>query len=593
MNEHLIVGLVTVLALGAISQWIAWRLRFPSILMLLSVGFVAGPVTNLVDPGALLGPATLPIVSIAAAIVLFEGGLGAPLSEIRLVAQPVRRLVTIGLLVTWALSAAAAHHFLDFSWPMALLLGAILVVTGPTVIGPLLRHVKPKATLGSLIKLEGILNDPVGAVLAILVFQAVRVPSVEGAFWVVVTGIIKTAAVALLLGIGGAFLIQMLLKKRWLPAFLTNSSTITLALVVFTASNHIQSESGLFSVTIMGIALASQRSVDVRPIVEFAEHITVAIISVLFVLLAARIELTSFSQIPLGVVAFILALILVVRPLATYLSTIGTSLSWKERVFLAWLAPRGIVAAAVSSVFGIRLTEEGFQGAGQIMPVTFLVIVSTVAVYGLSAAPLARILRLGDQNPAGFLIVGADRLARAFAQCLKQEGVPVVLVDSDRGQVTKARMAGLDAQHAHALSEHAMSRLDYDGLGRMIALLPNDEANALCGLHFQDVFGHEVYQLTPSMEDDTHRYPIHLRARYFASGHTHEELTDALLKNGEFKVTTITEQFTYEAFQETYDNGAIPLVAWSPSDGAVRVLSPDGPPLAPGEKFISLVHTTA
>ncbi|KPK15126.1 MAG: hypothetical protein AMJ62_10550, partial [Myxococcales bacterium SG8_38] len=319
-------------ALGALAQWLAWRLKVPSILMLLAVGFVPGPLTGIFRPEQVLGPVTFPFVSLAAAVVLFEGGLTASWEEMRGVATPVRRLIVIGIPTTWAVLTVAAYHLLELRFELALLLGAILVVTGPTVIGPLLRHARPRGSVASVLKLEGILNDPIGAILAVLVFQGIRAEEIEGAFTVVSAGIVKALVIGGALGLASAWLYVKLRERSLLPGFLHNAVLLPFMLVVYAAANQVQEESGLLAVTISGVALASQKRVDIEGSLEFTEHARVLLISTLFILLTARMEMRDILGLPPAALGFVAVVIFAARPLCVGLSTMRSGLTGRERL---------------------------------------------------------------------------------------------------------------------------------------------------------------------------------------------------------------------------------------------------------------------
>ena len=514
-------GIVILVALGASSQWLAWRLRIPSILVLLTVGFVAGPVTGLFKPDEVLGALTFPFVSLAAAIVLFEGGLTASWDEIRGVAKPVRRLIVVGIPVTWGVLSTAAHYLFDLQIELALLLGAILVVTGPTVIGPLLRHARPRGSVGSVLKLEGIINDPIGAILAVLVFQGIKAEEVERAFSVVSLGILKAALVSSAIGLAAAYIFVKFRERDLLPAFLHNAIVVPCALVVFALANRVQAESGLLAVTVMGIALASQKKVDMEPSLEFTEHARILLISTLFILLTARMDLSDITGLPVATLGFVAVAIFVARPLSVFLATIGSELPRRERLFLAAMAPRGVVAAAVSSLFALELVETGYPEAAILMPVTFSVIALTVLTSGLSAVPLVNRLGLGQERPQGVLILSADRVGRVMGLALHQRGVNALLVDSDKAKVDEARRLGLRAARGEVLSRRLLRELDLDGIGHFVAATPNDDVNTLAAAHFRRLFGDaRVHQVRPSSELGRPRagYAGELQAPQIAEG---------------------------------------------------------------------------
>ena len=594
MLPETLAGLAGIVVLGVAAQWLAWRLKLPSILFLLIVGFVAGPVVGFVNPDELLGDLLFPVVSLSVAIILFEGGLSLDVAELRIIGKVVRNLVSIGALVTWILAGVLAYAALGLSLPLAALLGAILVVTGPTVIGPLLRHIQPDGKIGSTVKWEGIANDPIGAILAVLVFEIVIAGGFEAGATVATIVIIKAVAIGGALGLAGAGIMVLLLSKHWVPDYLQNPISLAFVLMVFTASNLLQAESGLLTVTVMGSALASQKIVAVRHIVEFKENLRVLLLSILFIVLAARLPTDAAVYTDAGSFLFLGGLILVVRPAAVALSTLGSKFNWRERVFLGLMAPRGIVAAAVSSLFALELAEHGYPDAERLVPVTFLVIVGTVAVYGLSAPTIARVMGLATPNPQGMLFVGAAPWVREAARLLVDEDVPVILVDANWANVTASRRAGLAAHYTNILSERAIDDLDLNGVGRLLALTPNDEVNTLTALRFEDLFGRSgVYQLPPAgTETGDSRVSLELAGRtLFAKGATHAELSARLAGGAAIMRHRLTEEFDYQAFRDRYGETAVPMFLLRESGEVVVFTTEGGVSLTPkaGQTLISLV----
>ncbi len=595
MTEHLLVGLASIIVLGIASQWLAWRLRLPSILLLVVVGFLAGPATGLLDPDALFGDLLLPLVSFSVAIILFEGGLSLRLAELREIGGVVRNLITIGILVTWVLSAGAAHAFLGFDLALATLLGAVLVVTGPTVIGPLLRNVRPTGQIGSLVKWEGILNDPIGAVLAVLVFEAILPGGVEQATARTLIGVLQAVLIGGGIGVLSGAILRLLLKRYWIPDFLQNPVSLMVVVTAFTAANLLQTESGLLAVTVMGVVLVNQSEVTVKHIMEFKESLSVLLLSSVFILLAARLRPDDVASLGPASVAYLAILVVLVRPVAVGLSTVGSDLSWRERLFVAWMAPRGIVAAAVASVFALELANAGYPQAEQLVPVTFLVVIGTVGIYGLTAPPLARQLQIAIPNPQGVLIIGAHPWAQAIAAVLQGEKYPILLVDTDSADISSARMAGLQTFYASILSDAVLDRIEVGQIRRMLALTPNDEINALAALHFSEIFDRsEIYQLPAEGERqdaEPERIPRHLRGRLlFGPKATYTELTARFNAGALIKVTPLTDQFDFTAFRARYGDDAIPLFQIA-ENGDLGVFTAEDPPdPKPGERLISLVH---
>lgn len=594
MSEHLLTGLATVVVLGVTAQWVAWRLKLPSILLLLLFGFLVGPVTHVINPDELLGELLFPIVSISVAVILFEGGLSLRLSELPTIGDVIFRLITVGALLTWFVGAVAAHFILDLDWAISILLGSILIVTGPTVIGPLLRQVRPKGEVGAVLKWEGILIDPVGAVLAVLVFEAILEGELSQAPGAIVLGVLQTLLIGLAAGMLGAGIIVLVLRRYWIPDHLQNAASLMLAVGLFAVSNVLHPEAGLLTVTVMGLALANQKWVSIRHIVEFKENLTVLLIGALFILLASRLELADVAELGWGSLLFVVTLILVVRPLSVAVSTFRSRLEPRSRLFLTWMAPRGIVAASVASIFSFELAEAGYAGAERVVPVTFLVIVGTVLFYGLTAGPAARRLGLSELNPQGVLFVGGHALARAMASAVQAAGFRAVLIDTNWQNIVAGQMEGLDMHHGDALSEDVMEECEFDGIGRLLALTSNNEVNALAALHFPEVFGRAaVYQLpfgSRNTVENLQQKPSHLRGRFlFGPQMSYRHLMAKWQSGAQVKTTQLTAQHTYEDFQAHYDGQAIPLFLITERQELLIFTVEDPPLVRPGLRIISLV----
>jgi len=578
MNEHDLVGLTAIVVLGVGTTWLAWRLRLPSILLLLLAGFLAGPITGFLQPDEFLGDLLFPFVSIAVALILYEGGLTLNFREIRQEGNVVFRLITLGVLVTWALGTVTAHFLLGLSLEMALLLSAILVVTGPTVVGPLLQQVRPKGKAGSTLKWEGILIDPVGALLAVLVFEIILEGELNQAPLLIAQGVFVKILVGAAVGLLAAGLLLLLLKRFWIPDHLQNGVSIMVVLLAFTGANLLQEESGLVAATLMGLVLANQQFVPVKHLVEFKENLRVMLIATLFILLAARLSITDFTSIGLKALLFLAVLVFVARPLTVFLATIRSQLNIRERILMSWIAPRGIVAAAIASIFAFRLLEAGHEGAERLVPLTFLVIVGTVLLYGLTAKPLARYLGVADENPQGVLLMGAHPFGRALAQALEAEDISTILIDSNWRNLSKARMEGLTTYYGNAYSEHALDEINFEGIGRFLGLTSNEEANSLAALHFAEVFGRaEVYQLATNVDranNKRDRAPLHFTGRtLFGETYTYTFLAERMQSGSIIKATKITNSFDFLDFYSVHP-GAIPLFILK-KDGTLFVSTSD------------------
>jgi len=359
METIILFGLTAIILLGIGAQWLAWRFHLPSILLLLVFGFIAGPVTGLFNPDDILGDLLFPVVSLSVAIILYEGGLSLRFSELKKVGGVVLMLISVGALITWLISAAAAYYILGLDFQLSVLLGAILIVTGPTVIGPLLHQIRPKEPVGSILKWEGILIDPVGALLAVLVFEAILANEFHNTLPRILQGVAETIVIGVVIGYVASKIIIESFKRHWVPDELENGVSLMMVIVAFVISNWLHTEAGLLTVTLMGIFLINQKQISVRHIVEFKENLRVLLISSLFILLAARVELEQITQLGFSSLLFLGVLIFVTRPVMVFLSSLFSSLKWREKLFISWMAPRGIVAAAVASVFAHELAHEG------------------------------------------------------------------------------------------------------------------------------------------------------------------------------------------------------------------------------------------
>ena len=610
IHQHqYLIYLICVPVLGVSAQWLAWRLRLPSILLLLGFGILLGQAitpsgviknlprienvtthaeihveqpskkmlpavdengnpyksekTNQLYGGAIdVNALLLPLVSFCVAIILFEGGLTLRFSELKEAGSATIRLCTLGAGVTWVLSTIAVYSVAGFAnWELSALVGAFMVVTGPTVVIPLLRHIHPSKKMGSIAKWEGIIIDPIGAVLAVLVFEFIRNYGEGGSLWSVILALLITIVTGLVIAYCSSKLLLLFTRKYWIPDYLHGVVFLAVALGTFGISNLIQEESGLLTVTVLGILLVNQKEVSIHHIIEFKEHLGVFLISSLFIVLGSNFDLSQIPEVGWQGLGFLAVMIVIVRPASVFISTIRSDLSLKEKVFLSFLAPRGIVAAAVASVFALELGHvAGMDQAlvDKIVPLTFILIVGTVAVYGLGAAPLARLLGLSETNPQGILFAGADQWVRDLAVALQQTGHNVLMLDTSFNNWSQCRMVGIPAECASVLSDYVQEELDLSGIGRVLAVTPNDEVNALTMQEFSSIFGRQnIYRMPPWDYKKGRRSSEggHAAGRWICHPQvTHNLMRRQVRDGGTFKVTRISEEFTYEQFIER--NGA-------------------------------------
>ncbi|MCB1324035.1 MAG: sodium:proton antiporter [Spirochaetales bacterium] len=600
MHQEAIIGLTAVIVLGIGAQWLAWRIHQPSILFLLVAGFVAGPLTGLLEPDKLLGHVLFPFVSVSVAIILFEGGLSLQLREIRRVGSVVRNLLSIGVMLTWGLVTVAGVMLAGLSLEIALILGAILTVTGPTVTGPLLRFIRPRGEVGSILKWEGIVVDPIGATLSVLVFEAVLgldaglspgEALIDGA-----SIILRTLLAGGGVGAAAGFALVFILRREWVPDFLHNPVTLMFLGGAYTLSDVFQKEAGLLASVVMGTIIANQKQVGIKHIVEFKENLRVLLISSLFVLLAARLPLEALTGMNTGTLWFLAALLLVVRPAAAFVSAIGSRLSWRERAFMAWMAPRGIVAAAVSSLFSIELAAKGHSGAETLVSLTFAVIAGSVLLYSLTGGPVARLLGVAGGTPQGVLFLGAHYWARQLARLIRDYGIRVVLIDTNEYNIQVARELGLNAYRGNILDDRTTSSLDMEGIGRLLALTPNDEVNSLAALRLQPYFGRSnVFQVSPFQDDErteTGSVPEDLRGR----GLFHRDLSftriAGVLQNAtNLRTDKLKEgQESFDTLMKSHEGRLYPLFLVDDRGRLEIFTTKDTPEPREGQTLISLVR---
>ncbi len=547
MNNPMI-AIAGVAALGGLCQWLAWRFKLPSILFLLSAGIIVGPVTGVFDPDALLGDLLFPIVSIAVAIILFEGGLTLKFNDIRDHGAVVTRLITLGVIVTWLLLATAAHFIFNMPWTLAMVFGSIAVVSGPTVVKPLLRSVRPSDKVGHILHWEGILIDPIGVFLALLVFDFVMLDMSGNGIGHIAFILFKLIFVGAGVGAAGGYAIAFVLRRYLVPDYLVNVLTLTTVVCAFVFSESIQHESGLLAVTIMGVWLANTRGLHVEEILHFKEDLSVLLISTLFILLASRVDISIIPQYGWQILLLLVIAQFIIRPLNAMLCTVNTELTLGERLFIGWLSPRGIVAAAVSSVFFLRLQENQVPMSELLVPLIFSMIIGTVVFQSLTAKPLADRLGISNPEPNGVLFFGANDIALALANALQKHEVKIMLSDTSWSNVRNARQLGFDAYHGNPTSGHAADNLDLQGIGKLFAVSSNRDTNALAGMHFRREFdSSSVFTLEGASDEAQYeRFDTANRNRanpLFTSNLSHDSLAKRL-RDGSIRHITLEDPQT-------------------------------------------------
>ena len=467
------------LAAGIIAQSAARLLQVPGIVLLLLVGALLGPdLANVVRPDT-LGNGLNILVGLSVAVILFEGGLNLSVGRLRQEARVIRLLITVGALITGAGAAVLARVALSWPWGIAITFGSLVIVTGPTVITPLLRRVRVRKSVATILEAEGVLIDPIGAIVAVVALELALTKTLGGAAWGLV-GLPSRLVVGAIVGLVGGSLISVILRFRKLvPETLESVFTLSLVLVLFQVSDSIQHESGIMAAAVAGLVVGNTGAHVSRELREFKEQLTVLLVGLLFVLLAADIRLEEVTALGWRGVAVVVALMLVIRPLGVAASTWGSELGWRERAFIGWLGPRGIVAAAVASVFAERLTAAGYELGPEFRALVFLVIAVTVVVQGFTSGPVASLLRVRRPRDRGHVIVGANALGRALARELGRRGEDVVLIDSNAAEARIAEEAGLRVILGDANDESILLRVDAEGRRSFSAVTTNESANLL------------------------------------------------------------------------------------------------------------------
>ena len=592
MEFEILALLAGILVLGFASQVVAWWTKLPSILFLLLIGLGAGPVGGLLDPDIMFGELLFPIISISVAIILFEGSMTLHFSDIREVGSVIRRLVSVGAIITWLITAVVTQWAINCSWEIAFLFGAITVVTGPTVIIPILRTVRPTAAVSNVLRWEGIIIDPIGAIFAVLVYEFIIASTSGAALGHTLLVFMQIVAIGFVLGAFGGQMLGVALRKHLLPEYLHNFGALAVVVGLFALSNELAEESGLLTVTVMGIWLANMKNIDISDLLDFKESLSLLLISGLFIILAARLDWQDFSVLGWGAIIVLFVMQFVARPISVFISSIGSNLTWKEKVLISWIAPRGIVAAAVSAIFALHLEKTGVPQAELLVPLTFLVIIVTVVLQSVSARWAAKMLGIAEPEGHGFLIIGVSDLSLAIGKELIKQDLRVLMADNYWENVRKARMEGLPVYYGNAVSEHADRNLDLIGLTGLLALSWRDNVNSLACLKYSSELGAANVFTLPSSEDD---------ARSEDSRHTNKKFGQVLFSNEEnFKSlstklkegyalhsTKLSEEFNFLKWEVQHDGKAIPLFSIHKGQAKIFVAGQNMKPVS-GSILISL-----
>ena len=496
--------LAGIIILGILAQWVAWRLKLPAILPLILIGLLVGPVatlytkdgTKLIEPiwngakGLFPGDSLYYFVSLAISIILFEGGLTLKRAEIRNVGPVITKLITLGSLVTFFCAGVAAHLIFGLSWQISFLFSALIIVTGPTVITPILRNIPLKKDISAVLKWEGILIDPIGALAAVLVFEFISVGDGQA---YTLTALIEFGKILLFgftFGFTFAHALTFTIKKNFIPHYLMNVVALSTVLLVFVISDVFAHESGLLAVVVMGMVMGNTDLPNIKELLYFKESLSVLLISILFILLAANINMADLELIyNWQTVVLFMMIVFVIRPIGVFLSAAGSDLSTKEKLFIGWVGPRGIVAAGIASLFGSKLLSQGEPGAEYITPLVFMIVLGTVLLNATTARVFAKIVGVFLKKSEGILIVGASKFSRLIADYLKENNRHVVLIDSNRTNISKAKNMGLEALSVNIYSDSLNDNIELNDVGYLMALTANSDINKYATSKFGKGFG--------------------------------------------------------------------------------------------------------
>ncbi|WP_163969439.1 cation:proton antiporter [Oceanobacillus halotolerans] len=552
--EIMVIGL-----LGIGSQWLAWHYRMPAIVIMSITGLLVGPIFGFINPQEDFGNLYNPIISVAVAIILFEGSLSLSFKELRGLGKPVFRISTIGAFIAWILGSLTAHYIAGLSWAVAFVIGGLFIVTGPTVIMPLLRQAKLKPRPAKILKWEGIIVDPIGALLAVFAFEVISFLTATDPDGTALVIFFVASIFAGILGWLCGRGIGWMFETGHIPEFLKSPAVFVVVIFCFTFADEIMHETGLLSVTAMGITLANMGISSVADMRHFKENISILLISSIFIMLTASLQVETLLHIfnP-NIIGYVLLMMFIVRPLSIFLSTMGTGLSFNEKLLVGWIAPRGIVALTVASYFASVLTDAGYEDASILTTLTFGLVFFTVVAHGFSIGWLSKKLHLSMEGKPGSAIVGSNRFTVELAKSLMKENIPVIVVDSSWDRLKHARNAGVPFYHGEMLSEQTEYNLDTIPYKYLIAATERNSYNALVCTTFLPEYGRtNVFKVSPNR---LHDLVDKVGGRViFSKDISIGDLLDKLDRGYVFRHTQITAQYKYEQYKQDLNEETVLL----------------------------------
>ncbi len=581
-HQELLNSIGVILFFALIAQYLGYKFKISTIALLSLFGLLIGPLFKLVEPEKILGHLFHMVIEFAIVILLFEGGLNLRFKDLKGSSQGIKQLIGFGIFTNWIVTTLAAHYIGQLSWSLSFLIGAILIVTGPTVVIPCLRQVSLPAKINQYLKWEGIVNDPIGVLLATSVYQYIIYRGTGNEVTVFILGIFKAIGLALLVTFVFGYLIRYLFNKTKFPDFLQIPSVLSFILLVYIVLEQIQDGSGLLAVTMLGMYFANNDLLVMTELRHFKESISIFSVSMVFILLTANIKFEILKQLELNHFLFIASVVFFTRLISVYISTIGSKMSLEERTLVGWFGPRGIVAASMAGILGIKLMERGYFEADIILPIIFSIIFLTVLIHGFSLEPLAKFLKLTTRGGKGLVIVGAEPWTIELAAILKDLKIPVLISDIDRYKIFQAKMLDIDTHWGEIIIDVENVRLDLTDYSYLLAATDNNSFNALVCNVLVDEFGrNNVFQIplmeaTSKLETETINVDwvdtvqvtelpsfqggLQLESNSFQ----YYELKKRYYNGWTFKKTPLTKEYTFEDFQKDPQNiNAIPLMVIS------------------------------
>lgn len=581
------IALIGVLGVGA--QWIAWRINKPAIALMLFAGIMAGPVLGLINPEDDFGSLLEPMVKLAVAVILFEGGLSLNFKDLRHAGSGVLRLVIIGVPVGWALGTAAVHYGAGLPLAVSALFGGILVVTGPTVIGPMLRSLRVGKRVRDILKWEGIVNDPIGAMLAVSIYAYISYAHIHGPqvdVAEVAFSVLGASIVAAIIGAALGYALTWLFPRGLVPEFLKAPILLIAVILGFVVADLIMHETGLITVTVMGVVMANRPIYSSRALRRFKEDLSVLLISGVFILLSATLDWETIEKFQLRFFIFLLLLLFVVRPATVMFSLLFTKVPWRERLFIGWIAPRGIVAIAVTSLFALRMVDLGYEGADALVPLVFGVVIATIIAHGFSASWVAKRLGIDQGKGLDIMLIGSNRWNIALGAFLTKNGLDITITDMSKYALRAAHRAGLKTQPGDITETAHGHDIDIGQFQHLLVCTDNESYNKLVASDLGPELGFE--QITIVSDGDGSN--DNSRARMlFESGVSYDELLKRHDAGWYFSETKLSEKFTWNNYCENLKPGEEPLAVVKPDKRVLFFATYERPTVETGDQIISYV----